>query len=122
MKNQFTAKRIVLLTIVFGLMFVWIAYMVNVVGVKGDVGFDDASAWDPYVGAAWISVVIVIIADVLATIAAFRHSRNVKGKEEKATAERIARLKAAGFNPATMASNPLERAIAKGSQKGGASA
>jgi hypothetical protein len=122
LQNQFTAKRVIVLTIVFAAMLAWIIWLVNVVGVQGDSGFDDPNAWDPYKGAAIICVIVVIIADILATVAAFRHARNVRVNEERETAERIAKLRAAGFDPSKYANNALERAVAKGAARGGASA
>ena len=120
MENQFRPMRVFLFFLAFGLMFAWIVWLINVVGVKGDSGFDDPSVWDQHRTAAILTVIFVIVADVIATILAFRKAANVKEQQEAEAAERAKRLKAAGFDPTHMATTGLERTVAKSAAKSAA--
>jgi hypothetical protein len=101
-------------------MFGWIVWLINVVGVQGDSGFEDASVWDQHRTAAVLTVIFVIVADVIATYFAFRHNRIVKARDEAEDAERAARLKEAGIDPKALATNPVDRFVAGSAAKGGA--
>ena len=120
MENQFRPMRLFLFFLAFGLMFGWIVWLINVVGVQGDSGFEDESVWDQHVTAAWLTVAFVIVADIIATVLAFRKAKNVKEQQEAEAAERAKKLKAAGFDPTNLASGRLERVVAKGVAKSAA--
>jgi hypothetical protein len=118
--NQFRPLRVFGFLLAFALMFAWIVWLINVVGVQGDSGFEDSSVWDQHRTAAILTVIFVIVADLIATWLAFRHSREVKERDDAEDAERMARLKAAGIDPKTFATNPVERFVAGGAAKEGA--
>jgi hypothetical protein len=118
--NQFRPARVFLFLLAFALMFAWIVWLINVVGVQGDAGFEDPSVWDQHRTAAILTVVFVIVADVIATWLAFRHAAQVKERDAAEDADRMARLEAAGLDPKTFATNPVERLVAGSAAKGGA--
>jgi hypothetical protein len=120
MENQFRPMRLFGFLLAFGLMFAWIVWLINVVGVQGDSGFDDPSVWDQHRTAAWLTVAFVIVADIIATVLAFRKASNVKEQQETEAAERAKRLKAAGFDAGTLATSGLERVVAKSAAKSAA--
>lgn len=120
MPNQFRPARVIGFILAFLLMFGWIVWLINVVGVQGDSGFEDPSVWDQFRGEAIAFVIFVIVADILATWLAFRHARQVKERDAAEDAERAARLKEAGIDPKALATNPVERLVAGSAAKGGA--
>lgn len=120
MENQFRPARLFGFLLAFGLMFAWIVWLINVVGVKGDSGFDDQSVWDQFRAEAILIVLFVIAADVIATVLAFRRAHSVKEATETEAAERARKLKAAGFDPTHLASSGLERVVAKSAAKSAA--
>ena len=120
MPNQFRPARVFGFLLAFGLMFAWIVWLINVVGVQGDSGFEDPSVWDQHRTAAILTVVFVIVADIIATWLAFRHARIVKERDAAEDAARAARLKEAGIDPKALATNPVERLVAGSAAKGGA--
>ena len=120
MENQFRPARIFGFLLAFALMFAWIVWLIQTVGVKGDSGFDDPNAWEPYKGAAIIFAIIVVVADIIATFLAFRRAANAREQQETEAAERARRLKAAGFDPTNLASSGVERYVAKSAAKSAA--
>ena len=120
MENQFRPLRVILFLVAFFLMFGWIVWLIDVVGVQGDSGFDDPSVWDQHNTAAILTVLFVIVADIIATVLAFRKAKNVKEAQDAEHAERAKKLKAAGFDPGNMATTGLERVVAKSAAKSAA--
>jgi hypothetical protein len=104
----------------FALMFAWIVWLINVVGVQGDSGFEDPSVWDQHRTAAILTVIFVIVADIIATYLAFNHAKKVKARDEAEDTARAARLKEAGIDPKALATNPIDRFVAGSAAKGGA--
>ncbi|MGH2806950.1 MAG: hypothetical protein ACRDKT_06720 [Actinomycetota bacterium] len=120
MPNQFRPARVFGFLLAFALMFAWIVWLINTVGVQGgDTGFEDPSVWDQHRTAAVITVVFVIVADVIATWLAFRHARMTKEEDAAEDVARAARLKEAGIDPKALSTNPVDRFVAGSAAKGG---
>jgi hypothetical protein len=118
--NQFRPARVIGFFLAFALMFGWIVWLINVVGVQGDAGFEDPSVWDQHRTAAWLTVLFVIVADIIATYFAFSHAKKVKARDEAEDAARATRLKEAGIDPKALATNPVDRFVAGSAAREGA--
>ncbi len=117
MENQFTLKRIIGLVIAFALMFAWIIFLVNTVGVKAPPSTLGPDPWDPYVGLAAICVLFVVVADVIVAMIAVRRGKREKAAETAAAAARAARVRDVQPQASAFAANPLERALSRAAVK-----
>ena len=113
--GQFTAKRMILLTLAAVAVVAWQSYLQFGVGVIGDKGFG-AEEWAPFIGAAIWCVAIVIILDVVTVMLTLRRTRKLPEEEkdwEGPDPHADRKIPVEAWSPSPIMQAAIKRTIAK---------
>ena len=128
--KQFTPARIALLVISSALIIAWQTWLQfrtvvdpatgqEAIGVIGDKGFGPEE-WAPFIGAAIICVIFVIIVDIIVTMATIRRTRKLPEEEkdwEGPSPHADRKIPVEAWSPSPIMQAAIRRTLAKQDQR-----